>query len=261
VEEALRLKADLGDEAAWLGGGTSLLAEDLLPEHVVALSALGLDTVEATPAALRLGATCTLGRLLEDPATPLCIRQAIRHVNNRNVRNQATIGGHVAAGRSCGNVLPVLVALDAVLEVAGREEAGEVPLTAWLAGDREGLVTAVRVPRSDPPRAVAVGRYARTANAVSVATAAVVLGREGECLSRPAVAVGGVGPHVVRLRALEVALDGLLLPGIEVLEARAAPALRPVDDLRGSAAWKRRVAATLVARTVHAAWREEGGRF
>ena len=71
--------------------------------------------------------------------------------------------------------------------------------------------------------------------------------------------MGGVAPTVVRLRALEAALDGKPLPSRDAMEAMVRPLVAPIDDVRGSAAYKRQVAAALVGWCLHRAVTTPGG--
>ena len=72
---------------------------------------------------------------------------------------------------------------------------------------------------------------------------------------KPILAVGGVAPHVVRLHEVENALDGHPLPPADQIESLIARAVHPIDDLRGSAAFKRHIASVLGERALRAGLR------
>lgn len=256
IEEAVALKLRLGPRAAFLAGGTDLNARSsrATPEHVISLQSLPLRDVRRSEAGLEIGACCTIQDVLTAPATPLCLRAAARHIVNRNVRNLATVGGHVALNKSCGDLLPILLALGSRVRLADTDGAHELPIAEYWAERREALLTHVLIGAERLGRRAAVRNYSRSANDISVLNVAAVLGRDCDVVGDPVVAVGGVAPHVVRLSAIERALEGAVLPSRGELERLVRESVKPIDDLRGGADFKRRVAAYLVAATVYEAW-------
>jgi CO/xanthine dehydrogenase FAD-binding subunit len=101
---------------------------------------------------------------------------------------------------------------------------------------------------------MACGRWSRTSCDVSVLTAAVAYDRTGDGKVRNVrIAMGGLDPHARRYRELEAAFEGKALPDRAAIEAVASPCFHPIDDLRGSAAFKRLRAAVLLADTFLAA--------
>ncbi len=249
VAEALRLKDSLGPGAVFLAGGTEVnnLHAPSRPEALIDLSALGLDKIEVSAQGLRLGACVTFQQLVEHPEVPWHLKAAAGQMANRNIRNRATVGGHLGINRSCADLIPTLLAADAQVTLSDRE----LPLEKFLAGE-PGLILSVFVPAA-ANRAFGLGHQTRTANDLSIVTASASLALEGQNVKRPILALGGVAKHVVRLHELEESLDGKPLPASEQLESRIAEAVHPIDDLRGSAAYKRQLAAVLGERALRAA--------
>jgi len=262
IEEALTLKEKLADAAVFLAGGTEInsVAFPLTPEHVISLQGLGLTDLRVTATDLIIGACCTIQQLIDSADIPECLKAAGRHIVNRNIRNMATIGGQLGGNKSCGNLLPVLVALEAVVDLVAPGGTDAIPALEYLAGERKELITHVRIPKSDPPRLVAVEKYSRTANDLSILTAAVSLARDGDVVERPLIAAGGVAKHLTRLEPVEEALNGKPLPSREVIEGLVASHVSPINDIRGSVAFKRHLAAVLVAKTVLRAYLQEEGQ-
>jgi probable selenate reductase FAD-binding subunit len=266
VAEAVALKQELGAGAHYLAGGVEIncSGSPLAPEHVISLAGLDLGGVRSGAAGLTIGACCTLQEVLEAPGTPEALRAACRNVVNRNIRNAATVGGHLACNKSCADLIPILVALQAEVYVAGPEgEPHTLPLMEYLLGAREDLVTKITLPPAGLARLAAVGNVTRTANDLSILTAAVTLRREGgagdgDTVREPIVVVGGVAAHVVRLASVEEALAGQPLPPRERIEELVSAAVTPVSDLRGSAEYKRLRAGILVATVAAAAWQDTG---
>ena len=258
LEDALVLKARLGDQAMFLAGGTLIngLGFPWVPAQLISLSALGLEGIEQQGSALRIGACCTIQALLESPHAGDSLRRAAAMVVNRNVRNTATVGGHVAANKSCADLIPTLLVLDAQVELRSPEGGLILALDDYLQTRRHELITALLVPRASAGSASAQRNHIRTAADMSLVTAAAALKREDALLRSARLAVGGVAARVLRLRQVESALEGQELPPREELEAMVASQVSPIDDHRGSAVFKRHIVATLAADAVRAAWQE-----
>lgn len=260
VEEAVRLKERLGDQAIFLAGGTEVNSSSFVfpGEHVISLAGLGLGGIRATDAELVVGAFCTIAELTEATGVPNCVQAAGLHMVNRNIRNVATIGGHLASGKSSGDLVPVLVVLEALLDTATPGATRTISVLEYLGLECKPLVTQVRIPTPDTHRQVAVGKYSRTANDISILTAAVALTRDGDCIHDPIVAAGGVAGHVIRLDGVEGKLSGRDFPVREEIEKWVAGEVAPVSDVRGSAEFKRYQAGVLVATTAQKAYHGEG---
>ncbi len=247
IDQALRLKSDLGPGAVFLAGGTEVnngLATR--PRALIDLAGLGLDTLEFSADGVRIGAGVTFQRIVDQPKIPGYLSKAALQMANRNIRNRATVGGHLGLNRSCGDLIPALMAAEALVTLVDREVAVE----EFLA-DKAELILSLFVPATD--RGFGLNNMTRTASDISLIATAASLGLEGGRLVRPILAVGGVAAHVVRLVDVEEQLDGQSLPTSEKLEELIAQAVQPIDDQRGSAAYKRELAAVLGTRALRAA--------
>jgi len=256
IEDALRLTRELHGAACFLAGGTEVNNRKAknAPEHLIWLGRLGLGGITRRVAGVSIGAMATLQEILESEIVHPAIHQAASNHANRNIRNVATIGGHLGVCRSCADLIPVLLALGARLRVATDSGELERDLEAWVLGERDGIVLSIEVP--DPPGdlRVALENHSRTANDLSLLTAAVSFRIQSGGLRDAIVAVGGVARSAVRLRQVEAALDGRPLPSRGDVEALVAAHVDPIADIRGSAAFKRQLAATLVERALRSAW-------
>ncbi|BEV71552.1 molybdopterin-dependent oxidoreductase FAD-binding subunit [Paludibacterium sp. B53371] len=235
LEQAVALKARHGDQAVYLAGGSKLNATPTRTDKTIAiaLDRLGLDQVSQTDGALRIGATITLQALRDHPLAPPALRQALGFVYSRHLRNQATLGGEVAAQGHDPVLLPLLLVMQAELLL---EDGVRVPLETYLAGPREALIQAIELPRSR--QCCATRRVTRNADGVSVVTAAVAL-EDGGAMR---LAVSGVVPGALRLHAVEQRqLQG------EALEQAVRAAITPCDDFVGSAAYKRYITGVVLA--------------
>lgn len=247
VAEALQLKEKLGQGAVFLAGGTEVNnLHAPRPKALIDLAALGLDKIEVSAKGTRLGAAVTFQQLIEHAEVPWFLKTAAQQMVNRNIRNRATVGGQLGTNRSCADLIPTLLSADAQVVLSDRE----LPVEKYLAGE-QGLILAVLVPATK--RGFGLFHQTRTAADISIVTASASLELDGKNVKKPILAVGGVAQHVVRLHDVEAALDGKPLPAQEQLEARIAEAVHPIDDLRGSAAFKRQIASVLGERALRAA--------
>lgn len=247
VNEALKLKAELGPGAHFLAGGTEVNnLHSRRPSALIDLAALGLETLESTPEGLRIGAAVTFQQLLEHEGTPGFLKAAASQMTNRNIRNRATVGGQLATNRSCADLIPTLLAAEARVLLSDHE----LPLEEYLKAP-SGLILAIHVPATK--RGFGLGNQTRTAADISIINAAVSAELDGQILVHPIVAVGGVAKHVVRLHSVESALHGHAVPAAQQVESLIAGAVQPIDDVRGSAAYKRHLASVLGQRALQAA--------
>jgi putative selenate reductase FAD-binding subunit len=262
VREAVGLKRRFRARAAYLAGGTWLNSSESggPPEHVISLAGLGLDRVVPKPGRVEIGALCRIQRLIEDRRVPAPLRAALGQVVSRNLREMATLGGHVAARYAHSDVMPMLLALEVVLELAGPGRARRMCLEEYLGTNPTGLITRVLVPKPKPGRVAACRAFRVSGNARSLVSAAVAVTLERGVVKRPIVALGGVARTAVRLVRVEKALAGRPLPPLDDLQALAARAVRPGDSLEGSAAFRRYEAGTIVALTFRDALAGKGAR-
>jgi putative selenate reductase FAD-binding subunit len=278
VQEALNLKKRLRDRAEFLAGGTMANAMDcpLHPEHWISLASLKLDRIELKRGELIIGACCTLQQVIDDARTPEPLRAATAQIVSRNVRNMATVGGHVAANLPHSDLIPMLLALDAKVVLPGPRTVKTVSVLEFLAvGDPHGvlsgvtartksgqsrLITKVIIPRADRHRLAACAHVRASANARSLLSAAVSLTLTDLGVQDPIIALGGIARHVGRLSAAEMALEGKPLPPIDQLEAMIRRSVGPRSTPFASAPYIQHQAGVVVALAIQKALRPEGGR-
>ncbi len=251
-----------------LAGGTDLMVEVNSGQRrmgdVVALDRIPeLRTWTRSDDELRLGSGVTFADLCRPDLAALvpALAQAARTVGSPQIRNTATLGGNLATASPAGDSIPVLAALDAVLELHSAEGAREVPLGGFVTGVKQTcllpgeLIGAVRVPVLDGPQEFCkVGT--RNAMVISVASLALVVDRPGR---RVAVGLGSVSPVPLRATGAEefiasrIDWDDCSLASQDDLEAFAdlvAGTARPIDDHRGSAAYRRHAVGVLARRAL-----------
>ncbi len=254
----------------WAGGtdlSVQLRVGRAVPPALVCLERIAeLRTIEEDADCLRIGAGVTLGRLIADPRIgddlPV-LKRAAETLGSPPIRAMATIGGNICTASPAGDTLPPLYILDAEVELRSRTATRSMPIGSFITGPgtirREAgeILTAVRVKR---PAAYGLQHYEkigqRKALACSVASLAALLRLSPEgTIEAIRLAWGSVGPTVVASPAIEALLLGER-PSAAVL-ARAAEATRhtvsPIDDVRGTAEYRRTAAANLLLRFLHGA--------
>ena len=271
LDEALGLLARLGPRGRAVAGGTDLLLELARGaragvEELVDLTAIaGLDEVTEDGADLVLGPLVTHNQVLADErlvAGALPLAQACLELGAPPLRNRATVVGNLVTASPANDTISALLAMGATVEVTaaggGRRRLALDELitgfrtTALAPGE---LVTAVRVPRLGPgERGLFAKLGLRRAQAISVVHVAAVVRTDGAVVAEARLALGSVAPTVVRCPAAEEALAGRPLDGAAIEEAAAAAAasVRPIDDVRATAAYRSEQVAVLVRRVLAA---------
>jgi CO/xanthine dehydrogenase FAD-binding subunit len=214
-----------------------------------------------------LGAATTYATLLDPALASLlpALAEAARTVGSPQIRNTGTIGGNLGTASPAGDTLPVLVALDATVELASATGRRTLPVADFVVGPKQTalapgeLVASVRVPVARGPQEfLKVG--VRNAMVIAVASCALVVDLDRRALG---CALGAVGPVIVRDRDAELwattRLDWDARPVLDPAVAegfarRMAAASRPIDDHRATAAYRRLAVAVMARRALERAW-------
>ena len=264
LDAALRARA--AGPCAILAGGTDFYPARVgrtVVEDVLDLTALAsLRGVREEPACFRIGALTTWTDLLESPLPSWfdAVKLAAREVGGVQIQNTGTVAGNLCNASPAADGIPPLLALGAEVELQSVRGARRLPLGEFVLGNRrtacrpDELVTAVLVPKwGGRARSTFVKLGARRYLVISIVMVAAVaeLARDGT-IGRAAVAVGACSAVAQRLDLLERDLVGRRLsPGIGALvTAEHLAPLAPIADVRGTAAYRRDAAATLVARAL-----------
>jgi CO/xanthine dehydrogenase FAD-binding subunit len=272
LADALALKAEF-PAAAPIAGGTDVMVEINFdakrPDALLDLTRITeLATWSRTgDGLLRIGAGVTYARLISELGSLLPgLAMAARTVGSPQIRNRGTIGGNLGSASPAGDCHPVLLAAGAVVEIASVRGTRLVPAAEFFTGPKRNalapdeLITAVLVPTAPGPQQFAkIG----TRNAMVIAVCAFALEL------RPGLAVGtgigSAGPTPLRAPDAEEFLTAELAGRWESPAALpdsvgrrfgelVAAAARPIDDVRGTAAYRRHALSVLARRTLIWAW-------
>jgi CO/xanthine dehydrogenase FAD-binding subunit len=211
-----------------------------------------LRKIEMRDGRLSIGALATYTRIIASPLVrrrlPI-LADAAREIGGVQIQNRGTLGGNIANGSPAGDSLPVLAAADAVVVLASARGSRRVPFNSFYTGYRESvlrpdeLIVAAEV---SPIRGRQWFRKVGTRAAQAVSKVVMAAIRE----EAPRIALGSVAPTVVRLPRTEAVLAG----GGSIDEARQTleSEIAPIDDIRSTAEYRRRVSGNLLERF----WRE-----
>ncbi len=207
-----------------------------------------LRVIEKSGETLRIGALATYASIIQSKIVkkrlPMLI-SAAREIGGVQIHNRGTIGGNIANGSPAGDTLPVLAAANAVVVMQSFGAERRVPLTQFYTGYRKSvlkpdeLIVALEIPAINGKQWFRkVGT--RAAQAISKIVMAAVRS------PRPSIALGSVAPTVIRLPMTEGALED----GAPIAEAQRIlmDEISPIDDMRSTAEYRRRVAANLLGR-------------
>jgi CO/xanthine dehydrogenase FAD-binding subunit len=268
IDEAIDALAE--PEAQILAGGTDFMVEVNAglrrPGAVVALSGLEeLRGWESTGDSVRLGARVTYAEMMRPELADLvpALAQAARTVGSPQIRNAGTIGGNLGTASPAGDTLPVLFALDAVVEIAGAGGRRDLPVADFVTGPKRNalqageLVVAVRLPRLEGAQDF---RKIGVRNAMVIAIASVAVAVD-ERRRRITCALGSVGPVPLRAAAAEswlserVDWQGLTAApaDLEQFGRLVAEASRPIDDHRSTERYRRHAVGVLARRAAASA--------
>lgn len=248
LDEALRMKAE-APGAVPIQGGTDVMVElnfdRARPEALLNLNEVGeLRGWSRENGSLRLGAALTYTEAMETELAELvpALAEASRTVGSPQIRNRGTIGGNLGTASPAGDALPPLLVEGAVVEVASARGERRLALTDFLLGvkrnalEPDELVVAVHLaPSGQPQTFMKVGP--RNAMVIAVCSIAILADRNrGEIRA----AIGSAAPVATLVTApLDQAGE---FPAI------VAAAASPIDDVRGTAAYRRHALEVLAAR-------------
>ena len=265
VDEAVAALAASNGEAKVLAGGQSLVP--MLNFRIVDTSIFvdingipGLDRIEeTTDGGLRIGALARhfaleTSDLVKDRFPVL--HEAMKHVAHLAIRNRGTIGGSLSHADPAAELPTMAVLLDAKIITArasgGREIAAAdffvAPLTTTLEPDE--IIVAVELPGLVPGTGWGFEEFAQRRGDFAVAGVSAIVSMDGKSVTESRIALMGLHDTPVRAHAAEAAL---LDDGIDAAAAAARLDAEPMNDLHGSADYRRHLAEVLTRRVLTAA--------
>jgi carbon-monoxide dehydrogenase medium subunit len=276
--QAVEILSRYGGKARVIAGGTDILP--LRPgvkqidniNHLVDIADLNLNYIKSDDDHIRIGAAtniATIGAstlLLSDPYRALS--EAANSHSTTTIRNQATIGGNLCSASPCADLALPLLVMDAVLVASGPDGRREIPIESFFKGanytalNTDELLLEIRIPRCSPNGATAFLKLRRQQTAIDMAVvnvASMLFADKGRCkVAR--IALGAVGPISLRAKHAESLLKGAAL-GQEIIQKAAVTAaqqVRPISDVRATAAYRKEMVRVMVRRSLENSMRRCG---
>jgi carbon-monoxide dehydrogenase medium subunit len=270
LAKAVDLLSRFKNSAKVIAGGTDVLP--LRPgvkkidsiHHLVDISKLGLDYLKKESGHIRIGATTTINTIgasplfLSDPYGALS--DAVDAHSTTTIRNRATVGGNLCNASPCADLPLALLVLDTILVVSGLKEERHIPIESFFKGanytalNKEEVLVEIRIPLGSEKTGTSFLKLRRHQTAidmavVNVATALTCTKKHCEAAR---IALGSVGPIPFRAKTAESVLAGSILDEeiIQKAAATAAEEARPIDDVRATSAYRKKMVAVLVRRSL-----------
>jgi len=264
VDEAVALLAELGDEAKILAGGLSLVP--MMNFRLARPSALidvtkitGLSYLRADGPGLRIG-TLTTHRTVETSRDPAVtggfgvLPRSARWIGHYPIRSRGTFGGSIAHADPASEWCLLAVLLDARVILTGPDGRREIPAGEFFQGyyttaaSPDEMITELWFPRPEPQAVLT--EFAPRQGDFAVVAAAVAVDVDGGLCRSGRVVLGGVGPQPVQVETGALAGQPAVPATWQAMGEHAATQIDPADDTHGSSEYRRRLAATLVARAL-----------
>lgn len=268
IKEAISLLSEFGQKAKVISGGTDLLMQmkqkELLPDYLISLGDIpDLDYIKYDEIrGLKIGALTNVVNIANSPLIRSkfsILAQAASLLGTPAIRNQATIGGNLCNAAPSADTAPPLLVLGAMAKIEGATGEKIVPFENFFTGPGQTilgnnhLLTEIQIPNLLPHSGGVYLKQTRSqgADLALVGVAALVV-MEGKILRDVKIALGAVAPTPIRAKRAEEILKGNKLDN-QLLEASgqvASSEAKPIDDVRSSADYRRKLVAVLTKRAV-----------
>ncbi|MEI8302202.1 MAG: xanthine dehydrogenase family protein subunit M [Burkholderiales bacterium] len=271
LQDALALLGQAGQTRP-LAGGTDLMVQmrsgRMQAQRILDLKRIpGLIGIESGPAGFVIGAATSCAQIGEHAGLVAAwpgVVEAARLIGSTQVQGRASLGGNLCNASPAADSVPALIAAGAVLRVAGPAGERELAVESLQLGPGRNalapgeVLVAIALPARVPRSGDAYLRLIpRTEMDIAVAGAGVWLALDADRrVTQARVALGAVAPTALRVDAAAQALIGSRLEddALARLAAAASAACRPIDDKRGTAAYRTRVAGVLARRAAAIAY-------
>lgn len=276
-EDAASLAAAASGTTRFLLGGTDVLVQMragmVLPDDLIDLKKIpGADDItRMDDGGWRIGVAASGAQLGAHEA--LCadwpgVVEGLELVGSTQVQGRATLTGNLCNGSPAADSVPGLVAAGALVEIIGTEGKRTIPVGDVPAGPGKTtlkpgeVISAVLLPpRGDNGGDAYLRFIPRTEMDIAVAGCAVNLRLDGEVITEARVALGAVAPTVLLVPEAAAAIEGTTLDdaALTALAEAASAACNPIDDKRGTKAFRIEVAGVLAKRAARIAYTRAKG--
>jgi carbon-monoxide dehydrogenase medium subunit len=271
VTETLELLATNGENAVIISGGSDLVVamkSNLAPSLVVSIAEVpNLEYIEFdSTTGLRIGARATVAQVLNNPTIKELypsLWQAADTFATPQIRNTATIIGNVLRGSPAGDCSCAILALGGLLVLQSKDATREVAIDDFWTGYNQNarhddeLAIEIKIPAPNAQTSSAFKRMTRVNEDLAKLNAAVNIEIKDQTCVSVRIAIGCVGPTIMRLPKTEALLTGRQVDSatLAAIADTVATEISPIDDKRSSRDYRMHVSGVLVKRLVEQASR------
>ena len=276
--EAVDILSKFENNARVIAGGTDVLplrpgAKSIDTNyHLVDISRLELDYLKKEGDYIRIGATATINSI---GASPLflsgrygALSDAADAHSTATIQNRATLGGNLCTASACGDLSLPLLVLGSNLVVAGANGKRNIPIESFFKGanftamNPEEILQEIRITLGSEKSGTSFMKLRRHQTAIDMAVVNVATSlscKKNRC-EAARIALGSVAPIPFRAKKAEAVLVGAALNEEVIQQAAAAAAkeARPIDDVRATSAYRKKMVAILVRRSLEISMRRCG---
>ena len=264
IEEAAMIIGELGGRAMILAGGTDLINQmkvrQVNPEFVLNIKKIKELEYISQNKGLQIGALTTITAIRESEAIKkgyISLYEATEWFGTPQIRNMATLGGNICRSSPSSDMVAPLMALDALLKLAGPKGERTVPIEEFTVGvgenilDRE-ILTEIIIPQQEKSSGTAFKKLKRSsADLAKVSCAVRIAMKDGKC-EEIRIVLGAVADKVFRAKKAEGILRGEKVTDAVIEEAgkKASQEAQPITDVRSTAEYREQMIKVLVKRLI-----------
>ena len=277
-EEASKIKAEYGRRAKCLAGGTDLFLQwrrgETDFEYCLDLTFIPeLKYIQNVKKELCIGALTTIAHLedaVEGNSLKACIRNTVSQMCTPIIRNLATVGGNLCNASPAADLSVLFVALGAQAQILGKSGERSISLEDFFSGVKETvladdeILTEIRIPLPAFRTGHSFNRVTRTVIDIAQVNTAVSLAVDATRIVDAKIVLGAVAPVPIRSKTAEQMFVGLEISQVDqglikMASNQAVTEIKPVSDIRASAAYRRQVSKVLVRRSIEESIRNLNG--
>jgi len=261
-----------------LAGGTDLIVKlktgaEIKVDYMMNVKEIAeLNYVRLEDQVVKIGAVTPLSTIENHPVVreklPV-LSEAIKAMAAIAIRNMGTLGGNLCNSSPAGDTIPPLTVYGARLVLAGKTGTREVVVSDFITGPgknvlaKDEMLVEVIVPLPEENTGLAFIKKTRVKADISKINTAVLLKRDGDKCTECKIAMGSVAAKVIRVPRAEEALIGQkVTPDLMKKAAQiVAEDIKPIDDNRSTAEYRKDIALVIVAEALKTAWQRAGGEL
>jgi CO/xanthine dehydrogenase FAD-binding subunit len=236
----------------------------LLPDYLISIGGISeLDYIKYDESSgLRIGVLANIVNIADSPLVRSkfnLLAQAASMLGSPSIRNQATLGGNLCNAAPSADTAPPLLVLGAKVKIVGVDGEKVVPLEDFFTGPGQTILgsnhlfTEIQIPNLLPHSGGVYLKQTRSQGAdLALVGVAVLVVMEGKIIRDVKIALGAVAPTPIRAKKAEEILKGKKLddPILEACSRAAVNEAKPIDDVRSSADYRRKLVAVLTKRAM-----------